>query len=195
MFQKYQSVTTPHRCCGRYNGRNLKCLLFSLHCSGQEEIRPTIERKLVDSALALGHSTVSGCKETKCLLFSSPPSGPHSVVQSHWLRPGKLHTQLHVQHGYLGTTHWTSAMVFGELTTSIITSTTVTMVTPVYRWNRRNWCVVTTTGRNSDVTRKWARTVGGQVYTARVGCESALLLALLSLLVTRTRPTHSATRI
>ena len=26
---------------------------------------------------------------------------------------------------------------------------------------------------------EWARTVGGQVYTARVGCESALLLALL----------------
>ena len=42
---------------------------------------------------------------------------------------------------------------------------------------------------------EWATTVGGQVYTARVGCESTLLLALLSLLVTRTRPTHSATRI
>ena len=42
---------------------------------------------------------------------------------------------------------------------------------------------------------EWATTVGGQVYTARVGCESALLLALLSLLVTRTRPTHSTTRI
>ena len=42
---------------------------------------------------------------------------------------------------------------------------------------------------------EWARTVGGQVYTARVGCESALLLALLSLLVTRTRPTHSTTPI
>ena len=42
---------------------------------------------------------------------------------------------------------------------------------------------------------EWARTVGGQVYTARVGCESALLLALLSLLVTRTRPAHSTTRI
>ena len=46
---------------------------------------------------------------------------------------------------------------FGELTTSIITSTTVTMVTPVYRWNRRNWCVVTTTGRNSGVTRNGPR--------------------------------------
>ena len=42
---------------------------------------------------------------------------------------------------------------------------------------------------------EWATTVGGQVYTARVGCEPALLLALLSLLVTRTRPTHSTTRI
>ena len=40
---------------------------------------------------------------------------------------------------------------------------------------------------------EWATTVGGQVYTARVGCESALLLALLSLLVTSTRPTHSTT--
>ena len=45
---------------------------------------------------------------------------------------------------------------FGELAktkTSTTTSTTVTMVTPVYRWNRRNWCAVTTTGRNSAVTR------------------------------------------
>ena len=43
---------------------------------------------------------------------------------------------------------------FGELaTTSTTTSTTVTMVTQVYRWNRRNWCAVTTTGRNSAVTR------------------------------------------
>ena len=39
---------------------------------------------------------------------------------------------------------------FGELAT---TSTTVTMATQVYRWNRRNWCAVTTTGRNSAVTR------------------------------------------
>ena len=30
---------------------------------------------------------------------------------------------------------------------------------------------------------EWATTVGGQVYTARVGCESALLLALLFLLL------------
>ena len=42
---------------------------------------------------------------------------------------------------------------FGELaTTSTTASTTVTMVTQVYRWNRRNWCAVTTTGRNSAVT-------------------------------------------
>ena len=47
---------------------------------------------------------------------------------------------------------------FGELaTTSTTTSTTVTMVTPVYRWNRRNWCAVTTTGRNSAVTRNGPR--------------------------------------
>ena len=105
------SVTAPHRCCGRCNGRNLKCLLFSLHSSGQEEITPTLERK---TTLALGPGSVSGCKETKCLLFSSPTPGPHSVVQSHWLRPGKLHSQLHVQHGYLGTAHRTSAMVLGN---------------------------------------------------------------------------------
>ena len=43
---------------------------------------------------------------------------------------------------------------FGELTT---TSTTVTMVTQVYRWNRKNWCAVTTTGRNSAVTRNGPR--------------------------------------
>ena len=47
---------------------------------------------------------------------------------------------------------------FGELaTTSTTTSTTVTMVTQVYRWNRRNWCAVTTTGRNSAVTRNGPR--------------------------------------
>ena len=47
---------------------------------------------------------------------------------------------------------------FGELAkTSTTTSTTVTMVTPVYRWNRRNWCAVTTTGRNSAVTRNGPR--------------------------------------
>ena len=47
---------------------------------------------------------------------------------------------------------------FGELaTTSTTTSTTVTMVTPVYRWNRRNWYAVTTTGRNSAVTRNGPR--------------------------------------
>ena len=42
---------------------------------------------------------------------------------------------------------------FGELATTLTTtSTMVTMVTQVYRWNRRNWCAVTTTGRNSAVT-------------------------------------------
>ena len=42
----------------------------------------------------------------------------------------------------------------GELATkSTTSSTTVTMVTRPYRWNRRNWCAVTTTGRNSAVTR------------------------------------------
>ena len=46
---------------------------------------------------------------------------------------------------------------FGELTTtSTTTSTTVTMATQVYRWNRRKWCAVTTTGRNSSVTRNGA---------------------------------------
>ena len=46
---------------------------------------------------------------------------------------------------------------FGELaTTSTTTSTTVTMVTQVCRWNRRNWCAVTT-GRNSAVTRNGPR--------------------------------------
>ena len=43
---------------------------------------------------------------------------------------------------------------FGEMAT---TSTTVTMVTQVYRWNRRHWCAVTTTGRNSAVTRNGPR--------------------------------------
>ena len=43
---------------------------------------------------------------------------------------------------------------FGELaTTSTTASTMVTMVTQVYSWNRRNWCAVTTTGRNSALTR------------------------------------------
>ena len=79
LVSNYQAVTTPHRSCGRCNGRNLKCLLFSLHCSGQEEIRPRQERKFVDSALALGHRTVSGCKETKCLLILHWLSGPRSV--------------------------------------------------------------------------------------------------------------------
>ena len=47
---------------------------------------------------------------------------------------------------------------FGELTTtSTTTSTTLTMVTQVYSWNRRNWCAVTTTGRNSAVKRNGPR--------------------------------------
>ena len=47
---------------------------------------------------------------------------------------------------------------FGELaTTSTTTSTTVTMVIQVYRWNRKNWCAVTTIGRNSAVTRNGPR--------------------------------------
>ena len=53
LVSNYQAVATPHKCCGRCNGRNLKCLLFRLHCSGQEEIRPTLESKFVDSTLAL----------------------------------------------------------------------------------------------------------------------------------------------
>ena len=46
---------------------------------------------------------------------------------------------------------------FGDLETTSRTSTTVTMVTQPYRWNRRNWCAVTTTGRNSAVTRNGPR--------------------------------------
>ena len=101
---------------------------------------------------------MSGCNITKCLLFSSPAPVPHSVVQSHWLRPEKLQSQLHVQQRLPWDSPQDVCDGFGELaTTSTTTSTTVLMVTQVCRWNRRNWCAVTTTGRNSAVTRNGPR--------------------------------------
>ena len=102
---------------------------------------------------------MSGCKETKCLLFSSPPPGPHSVVSV----PLAMSRKTPLSVARATRLPWDSPRDvcdgFGELTT---TSTTVTMVIQVYRWNRRKWCAVTTAGRNSTVTRN-----GPRLFVAR----------------------------